>query len=154
MDESGWVSVQDLLKLVDLTKDELDSIVLNNNKQRFAYSEDGFKIRARQGHSLKVDVELKQTVPPEKLFHGTATKNIPSILRSGLNKGNRLHVHLSVDMHIAKQVGSRHGKPAIFEIDSSKMNSDGIVFFLSENNVWLTDFVDIKYLSLPLMDKI
>lgn len=153
MDKFGWVSVVDLLKKTNLTKDELDSIVKYNNKQRFAYSEDGSKIRARQGHSVKVDVELKQTTPPEKLFHGTATKNIDSIfidsiLRTGLNKGNRLYVHLSADLNTAKQVGSRHGKPVIFEVDSSKMNSDGILFYLSENGVWLTDFVDKKYLKL------
>lgn len=148
MDKHGWVLVEDLLKLVQITKEELDFIVAENDKKRFSYSEDGLKIRARQGHSIQVDVELKVVDPPKKLYHGTADRFVQSIQKSGLIKGSRLHVHLSDNVDTAKSVGSRHGKPVIFEVDSWRMRADGIKFYQSENGVWLTDFVDSKYLKL------
>lgn len=148
MDKSGWVSVSELISHIDITKEHLDLIVSEDNKKRFAYSTDELKIRALQGHSIKVDVGLSPTEPPKKLYHGSALKSVESIQKSGLIKRSRLHVHLSQDVETAKSVGSRHGKPIIFEVDSRKMQSDGIEFYQSENKVWLTDFVDTKYLKL------
>src|SRR5574343_327334 len=142
MDRNGWVNVDDLLVKVGISKEELDSIVHNNNKKRFSYSEDGKKIRARQGHSLDVDVELRPYVPIGNLYHGTAVGNTQSIRENGINSGTRLHVHMTDDMETAVSVGSRHGDPHVFEIDAVRMHADGICFYISENGVFLTDYVD------------
>jgi putative RNA 2'-phosphotransferase len=124
----------------------LDDIVKTNNKQRYEYNEDETLIRARQGHSIKVDVNLSESTPPDILYHGTATRFLDSILEKGIVKGNRLYVHLSKDEETATTVGARHGKPYVLKIDAKKMYEDGIKFYLSNNNVWLTDFVDAKYI--------
>lgn len=146
IDKHGWRKVSELVKDHKYTKDLLDDIVKTNNKQRYEYNEDETLIRARQGHSIKVDVNLSEITPPDILYHGTATRFLDSILEKGIVKGNRLHVHLSKDEETATTVGARHGKPYVLKIDAKKMYEDGIKFYLSNNNVWLTDFVDVKYI--------
>lgn len=146
MDSNGWVSVDDLLVKVGISKEELDDIVHNNNKKRFAYSEDDKRIRARQGHSLHVDVQLRPYVPVGKLYHGSTVDNVRSIRENGINSGTRLHVHMTDDMETAIRVGLRHGKPFVFEIDASRMYAEGILFYVSDNGVFLTEFVHAKYI--------
>lgn len=146
IDKHGWRKVSELVKDHKYTKDLLDDIVKTNNKQRYEYNEDETLIRARQGHSIKVDVNLSEIIPPDILYHGTATRFLDSILEKGIVKGNRLYVHLSKDEETATTVGARHGKPYVLKIDAKKMYEDGIKFYLSNNNVWLTDFVDVKYI--------
>lgn len=130
-----------------LTFEELDEIVETNDKKRFIFNEDKTRIRANQGHSIDINLALIPQKPPKFLYHGTAQSNIDSIFEKGIEKRNRQHVHLSQDIETATKVGMRHGKPVILTIDTEKMFDDGIEFYLSENNVWLTDFVDIKYIS-------
>lgn len=146
IDKHGWRKVSELIKDHKYTKDLLDDIVKTNNKQRYEYNEDETLIRARQGHSINVDVNLSESTPPDILYHGTATRFLDSILEKGIVKGNRLHVHLSKDEETATTIGARHGKPYVLKIDAKKMHEDGIKFYLSNNNVWLTDFVDVKYI--------
>lgn len=146
MDDNGWVSVSSILKKTDLKMFELLEIVNENDKKRFAFNEHKTSIRANQGHTMDVDVNLKEIEPPEFLYHGTATRNIDSIRKGGINKGTRLHVHLSKDKETAENVGSRHGTPYIFTIKAKEMFDDGIKFYLSENGVHLTDFINPKYI--------
>lgn len=152
LDKNGWANVEELREKcskhnVDFTSEELDEVVETNDKKRFIFNEDKTKIRANQGHSVDIDLALKPQQPPEFLYHGTAQTNIESILEKGIEKRNRQHVHLSQDKETATKVGMRHGKPVILTIRTGKMFEDGILFYLSENNVWLTDFVDVKYIS-------
>lgn len=145
-DKHGWREVSDLIKNHHYTIDELNEIVETNDKKRYEFSEDKKKIRARQGHSIEVDVELKETTPPDVLYHGTATRFLVSIYTKGIIKGTRQHVHLSETEEIAKNVGERHGNPYVLTIDAKKMYMDGCKFYLSNNGVWLTDFVDRNYI--------
>ncbi len=152
LDSAGWVSVQELLtacnaQSVSLTQDELESIVQNNDKQRFAFSEDGLRIRANQGHSVEVELEYKPTEPPPILYHGTVDLFLPSIKENGLVKGNRHHVHLSAEVKTAEIVGNRRGKAVALEVLSEQMHEDGYAFYLSANGVWLTDTVPPQYLK-------
>ena len=151
-DEHGWREVSDLMENHGYTMDELEEIVATNNKQRYEFSEDKTRIRARQGHSVEVDVELEETTPPDVLYHGTATTAVESIMRQGLLKGKRMHVHLSATVETATNVGKRHGTPVILRVDARRMYEDGVKFFLSRNGVWLTDFVDVKYISETTME--
>ena len=144
IDKHGWRQVSELAKL-GYDRSLLDEIVATNNKQRYEYSPDGREIRARQGHSIPVDVELKEATPPDILYHGTATKFLESIYKKGLLPGTRLYVHLSPDEETAINVGSRHGKPYVIKIDCQKMLADGCKFFLSNNGVWLTEKVKPEY---------
>jgi putative RNA 2'-phosphotransferase len=152
MDSNGWVTVEEVLRKLDITFDELKEIVETNDKKRFGFNSDFTKIRANQGHTINVDVELKETTPPKKLYHGTSPTYVKEILKSGgLSKMKRQHVHLSADECTAYNVGKRHSKylqPAIFVVDSEKMYKDGFKFYLSENRVWLTDYVPKKYITL------
>lgn len=145
-DKHGYREVSDLIKSHHYTMDELQEIVDTNDKKRYEFSEDKKKIRARQGHSIPVDVELKEMIPPDILYHGTATRFIDSIFTVGIKKGNRQHVHLSTNETIAISVGKRHGTPFVLEIDTKQMHEDGCKFYFSNNDVWLTDFIDTKYL--------
>ena len=145
-DEHGWREISDLIANHGYTMDELKEIVATNNKQRFEFSEDMTRIRARQGHSIRVDVELEEKLPPDILYHGTGERFVNSILDQGINKGNRLYVHLSETKETAVNVGKRHGKPIILIINARRMSEDGHTFYLSRNGVWLTDFVDVKYI--------
>ncbi|ASK31207.1 RNA 2'-phosphotransferase [Chryseobacterium sp. T16E-39] len=152
LDENGWADVEELItksanKRMYFTSEELNEIVETNNKKRFAFNEDKTKIRANQGHSIDIDLALTPQQPPQFLYHGTAEANIGSITEKGIEKRSRQHVHLSADKDTATKVGMRHGKPVILTIRTGKMFEEGIQFYLSNNGVWLTDFVDAKYIS-------
>lgn len=147
-DKHGYREVEELIKKHGYTKAELIELVETNDKQRYEFNNDKTKIRARQGHSINVDVELKETTPPDVLYHGTATRFLDSIMKTGINKMNRNYVQLSTDIDTATTVGSRHGTPIILKVDSRKMSDDGIKFYLSNNNVWLTEYVDTKYIEI------
>lgn len=149
----GWVSVEDVLKATRnhgfiITREELDSCVENNDKKRFSFSEDGLLIRANQGHSVRVDLELEQKTPPDILYHGTADRFAYSIQREGLKKGNRHHVHLSEDLITAKKVGARHGNPVYFEVDAKRMHQGNHKFYQSDNGVWLVEYVPTEFIVL------
>jgi putative RNA 2'-phosphotransferase len=128
--------------------DALKRVVTENDKQRFEFSPDGLRIRARQGHSAVEDLGYTPSVPPATLYHGTATRNLESILKTGLNKGQRHHVHLSTNIDTMIQVGMRHGKPVVIAVDSARMHADGFEFFVTGNDVWLTDNVPVKYVAV------
>lgn len=151
LDDAGWAPVAELLKAcaahgVALTEQQLRDVVQNNDKQRFAFSEDGSMIRASQGHSVSVELGYEPAVPPETLYHGTVDHFISSIERNGLVKGKRHHVHLSPDTATAAKVGGRRGKPVILEIKAGEMHRAGIAFFVSANGVWLTEHVPPDYI--------
>ena len=157
LDEQGWVAVNELIqkcnahgKRYDLPS--LQYIVENNNKKRFAFSEDGKKIRASQGHSIKIDLAYEAKQPPEFLYHGTANRFINSISQQGLHKRKRHHVHLTDNKTTAKQVGKRHGKVVVLIVKAKEMQEAGIEFFLSDNGVWLTDHVAVEYLDFSKMN--
>ena len=152
LDENGWAAVEELReksvrKRIFFTPEELDEVVETNNKKRFAFNEDKTRIRASQGHSIDIDLALQALQPPDFLYHGTAETNISSILEKGIEKRTRQHVHLSADKETAAKVGMRHGKPVILTIRTGTMHKNGILFYRSANGVWLTDFVDAKYIS-------
>lgn len=148
LDEQGWASVEDLLNLTDIDRPLLEEVVFTNDKQRFAFSSDGLKIRANQGHSLEgVELELAALEPPDRLYHGTVERFLESILEQGLRKMDRHHVHLSATIDTAKNVGSRRGKPVVLIVDAQLMAAKGRQFFLSANGVWLVDSVPAEYLS-------
>lgn len=152
LDENGWADIDEfIIKSARhhqyFTKTELEEIVTQNDKQRFAFNVTHTKIRANQGHSIEVELNLAEQQPPEYLYHGTIEKFIGSIEREGLQKMSRQHVHLSADRNTAVKVGSRRGKPVILKIRSGEMHKDVLVFYLSENGVWLTDNVPVKYID-------
>ena len=131
----------------------LEDIVKKDSKQRYSFSEDKRLIRANQGHSISVDVELEEKAPPDVLWHGTGEKYVSSIESMGLIPKGRLYVHLSSDVATAKKVGSRHGRPVIFKVDSRRMAGDGFPFYLSANGVWLTREVPRRYLQKVDVEK-
>ncbi len=148
LDEHGWAEVDELIRRVkNLDRATLEQIVATDDKQRYSFSADGKLIRANQGHSVPVDVELEEISPPEILYHGTGEKFSASIKNLGLLKKSRLYVHLSSDIDTAEKVGRRHGVPKIFLVESGKMFVDGFKFFRSVNGVWLTEHVPAKYLK-------
>ncbi len=147
LDKNGWAKVSDILDNLSIARKELIEIVENNDKQRFSFNEDKTMIRANQGHSISVDLEFKTATPPVVLYHGTVGKFVASILKEGLQKRNRNHVHLSQDKDTAIKVGSRRGIPVILIIDSKSMYRDNFKFYKSENGVWLTDEVPTKYIT-------
>ena len=154
LDENGWAHVAELiaranLKGVRLTHSDLRTIVEKNDKKRFALSDDGTRIRASQGHSIKVDLALTPVAPPARLFHGTASRFVESIRAQGLLRGRRQHVHLSPDETTATRVGQRHGKPVVLQVRAGQMHQAGRQFFLSANGVWLTEHVPAEYLVFP-----
>ena len=154
LDEHGWADVKELIDGVNrseghyLDQELLEEIVRTDEKQRYSFNEDHSLIRANQGHSIPVDVELEKRTPPDILWHGTGEKYVASIKERGLLPKTRLYVHLSSDMETAKKVGSRHGKPVVFRVDCRRMEQDGYEFFLSANNVWLTKEVPAAYLTM------
>lgn len=153
LDEKGWAAVDDIIRLAaakgtTLDRGSIEAVVETNDKKRFSLSPDGVRIRANQGHSVDVDLDLSPAKPPMVLFHGTATRFLESILSQGLHPSGRHHVHLSSDRETAIKVGKRHGKPVILKIDAGAMNSDGHVFYLSENGVWLTNHVPVQYIDV------
>ena len=152
LDEQGWANVKELIEKCKkhryhFSMEDLIEIVETNDKQRYAFNEKRNKIRANQGHSIDIDLALSPIKPPEFLYHGTATRFLDSIQKEGIVKGSRQHVHLSKDKETATKVGSRHGKPIVLTILSGKMDEDGILFYQADNGVWLTDYVDTKYIS-------
>lgn len=151
LDENGWADVEELIEGISRTREFnmeiLEEIVRTDNKQRYAFNEDKTLIRANQGHSIPVDVELDIVKPPEILWHGTAEKFVPSIEKTGLIPKSRLYVHISGDMQTASQVGTRHGKPVLYKVLAGKMHEDGFVFYRSKNGVWLTKEVPACYLE-------
>ncbi len=152
LDRNGWVDVSELIEKLNKNGKEIDFeilkyIVETNSKKRFAFNEDETKIRANQGHSLQIDLDYKPLKPPIKLYHGTCERFLDSILESGIEKRKRHHVHLSSDIETALAVGRRHGKPVVLEIQAEKMHRDGHKFYLSENKVWLTEYVPIEYVK-------
>lgn len=151
LDAAGWANIDALIERSEahrpLTRALIDSVVAQNNKQRFAISEDGQRIRARQGHSLDVDLGLQPLPPPSRLYHGTATRFVDAIRREGLLKRSRQHVHLSADADTATQVGSRHGRPVVLAIRADAMAAAGHAFYRSENGVWLTDAVPVAFID-------
>ena len=153
LDEHGWADVQELIDGINksdghsLDMELLEEIVRTDEKQRYSFNEDHTLIRANQGHSIPVDVELEETIPPDTLWHGTGEKYVSSIDVQGLIPKSRLYVHLSSDVETARKVGSRHGRPVIYEIDCSGMIKDGYRFYLSANQIWLTKEVPARYLK-------
>jgi len=152
LNKEGWIGVDEFITAANkdgnnLNRALLDEVVFTNDKQRFAYSADGLSIRANQGHSVDIELALEPTSPPDILYHGTATRFIESIKEQGLIKKQRQHVHLSALQETAVSVGQRHGKPIVLSINSKQMYEDGHLFYLSNNGVWLTDFVPLNYIS-------
>ncbi|WPC42642.1 RNA 2'-phosphotransferase [Clostridium sp. JS66] len=153
LDEHGWANVDDLIRGINkkgkrIDFQDLERIVRENNKQRYSFNDDRTKIRANQGHSIEVDVELEEKVPPKYLYHGTSTRFIDSIMNLGIQKQNRQYVHLSKDFQTAFSVGKRHGKPTVLKIDCIRMYDEGYKFYFSKNGVWLTDVVPVKFISI------
>lgn len=155
LDAEGWANVEALLS--GFAKDgspislsDLEEIVSTDNKQRYSLSDDRKRIRANQGHSIDVSLGYASTAPPDRLYHGTATRFLTAIRGQGLLKMERHHVHLSADEATANSVGRRHGKPAILAIRAGAMHQAGFQFFVSENGVWLVDHVPVEYLVFPI----
>ena len=150
LDPHGWADVDALLKGMPhrypLTMELLEELVYTDKKSRYAFNEDKTKIRANQGHSIPVDVELEEVLPPPVLWHGTGEKNVAAILREGLRPMSRLYVHLSPDRETAIKVGRRHGRPVVFQVDTQAMVRDGFRFYRSRNGVWLIKAVPPQYL--------
>ncbi len=154
LDPRGWADVAQLLAQarrhgVALTPELLQEVVEQNDKQRYAFSEDKRRIRASQGHSIPVDLELEPTEPPEYLYHGTAARFMTTIKAHGLVPGRRNHVHLSADESTAVRVGGRHGSPIVLKVWAGLMHAAGYRFYLSANQVWLTEHVPVQYLDFP-----
>ena len=151
LDEHGWADVQQLLKGINKTRplsmEDLEKIVATDDKQRYSFNENRTLIRANQGHSIAVDVELEEKIPPDVLWHGTGKKYVESIDASGLVHKSRLYVHLSADTETAYKVGIRHGEPVIYKVLAGQMAKDGYVFYHSANGVWLTKYVPAYYLQ-------
>ena len=153
LEPGGWVDVLSLIanakkyNNVRITRQALEEVVHNNDKQRFAFNATGDKIRANQGHSVEIDLQLQPVVPPAELYHGTAKSSLGPILREGIQKRARHHVHLSPDIETATAVGRRHGSPVVLRIDAAAMHRAGHLFYCSENGVWLTDTVAPEYIK-------
>ena len=151
LDEHGWANVDELIsgiaKTHEMNMNILEEIVSTDEKQRYSFNDDKTKIRANQGHSIQVDVELEEMRPPEILWHGTGEKFTGSIDEQGLIPKSRLYVHLSKDEETAFKVGTRHGKPVLYIVKAKEMFKDGYKFYLSKNGVWLTKEVPVKYLE-------
>ena len=151
LDEHGWANVDELIagiaKTQDFNMDILEEIVRDDEKQRYSFNEDKTLIRANQGHSIPVDVELDVVEPPAELWHGTGEKYVASIDEQGLIPKSRLYVHLSKDKDTAVKVGKRHGNPVLYIVKAGEMYRDGYQFYLSKNGVWLTKQVPVKYLE-------
>ena len=151
LDENGWTDIDALLERsnrhgISIDKEILNQIVATNSKKRFAVNENLDKIRASQGHSVIIELGYKSQQPPDILFHGTSEGSVRSIFETGIEKRSRQHVHLSNDMETAVLVGRRHGKPYVFKVSAGKMHNDNFEFYLSDNNVWLTEHVPPIYL--------
>ena len=153
LEENGWVRVDDLIAACkqngkEITLANLREVVETNDKKRFSFDASGEKIRANQGHSVEIEIEFEKKTPPAVLYHGTAEKNVNSILQGGLQKMRRHYVHLSSDKETARKVGARYGKPVVFEVDARAMLDNDCSFFVSANGVWLIESVPARFLRL------
>lgn len=151
LDDNGWADVSDLLDKARAAGSLFDratllQVVATSDKQRFTLSEDATRIRAAQGHSIEVDLDIAAMIPPAMLFHGTAAAHIQAIMAEGLKPGRRQKVHLSLDEETAVKVGQRHGKPVVLRVDAAGMHAHGLAFWRAENGVWLTDHVPPQFL--------
>lgn len=152
LDQNGWADVQILLEKannygIKFDREILNHIVATNPKKRFAFNDTADKIRASQGHSVEIELGYTNQKPPEILYHGTGEKSVQSILETGLERRSRQHTHLSGDIETAIKVGQRHGKPFVFKVLAEQMYNDNFQFFISDNGVWLTDNVPVRYLK-------
>jgi len=152
LDEAGWVEVEKLLAALgshnfSITPEELNQVVETSDKKRFAFSQDGHRIRASQGHSVQVELGYEPATPPDILYHGTVDRFLNSIRKTGLVKGKRHHVHLSLDTETAIKVGDRRGKAVILKINAAAMTQEGLLFYQSANGVWLTDNVPPRFIQ-------
>lgn len=153
LDTGGWVNVGDLLAACAahrfaVSRTELEEVVASNSKQRFAFDAAGTRIRASQGHSVAVDLELEPAAPPDTLYHGTGHRTADAIRREGLRRMSRHHVHLSSDTATARAVGARHGRPVVFAVGAAAMHRAGHTFCRSANGVWLVDSVPPDFLTM------
>lgn len=154
LDVNGWANIDELILNSNkhhglvFSKEDLAFVVKNNSKQRFVLSEDHTKIRANQGHSVQVELDLEDTKPPEYLYHGTANQFLEIILKEGLKPMKRHDVHLSFNESVAITVGKRHGEPIVLKIKAQKMYEDGLKFQCTPNNVWLTKYIDPQYILI------
>lgn len=152
LDKNGWTDVQLLVQKIQQSGKSIDlktlqAVVNNNDKKRFAFNDDHSKIRASQGHSLKIELGYTPQTPPDILYHGTVEKFLESIFQTGLDKRQRHHVHLSSEIATATNVGKRRGNPVILNINSAQMHADNFLFYLSKNGVWLTEKIPVKYIN-------
>ncbi|MFK5921889.1 MAG: RNA 2'-phosphotransferase [Verrucomicrobiota bacterium] len=152
LDENGWANVQNLLNALNrngarLTLEILETVVAENPKKRFEFNDAQTFIRARQGHSIDIDLGYSATMPPDVLYHGTAERFLDPILKEGLIKQQRHHVHMSTNIPLMLEVARRRGKAALLEIDAKQMHQDGHEFYVTENEVWLTDRIPTQYLT-------
>lgn len=148
----GWVCIDEFLAACQqdefpITSAELEEVVIKSDKQRFSFDQTKTQIRANQGHSIDVDLQLEPQIPPDLLYHGTGEGSVEAIWQFGLQKMSRHHVHLSTDIATAKAVGTRKGRPVIFLVNAAKMYQDGYTFYCSDNGVWLVETVPPKYLT-------
>jgi putative RNA 2'-phosphotransferase len=155
LDAEGWTAVDALLAALaaqgrTVSRDDLLALVRESDKQRFALSRDGRRIRANQGHSVSVDLGHAPQEPPELLFHGTVARFLPSIRAHGLDRGRRHHVHLSASREQAAIVGARRGQPVVLEVLAGRMHTAGYLFLLSPNGVWLAEQVPPQFLTVPV----
>lgn len=157
LDSSGWISIDELLAAINrhpnnikLDRNSLEEVVASNDKQRFEFNEDRSSIRARQGHSINVDLGYPPAIPPETLLHGTPRKFVAPILETGLKKMNRHHVHLHTDQKTATAVGARRGDSVLLTVRSGDMHRAGFIFFVTENGVWLTDHVPPEFIETEI----
>lgn len=153
LDEYGWADVKQLLQNMNehgknINMKILETIVAENDKQRYSFNEDHSKIRANQGHSINVNLQLASKIPPDILYHGTAKRFLNSIAKTGLQKMTRQYVHLSKDIPTALKVGQRHGNAIVLKVNAKQMHQKGYTFYLSQNGVWLCDAVPPQYLEI------
>ncbi|HFL2422519.1 TPA: RNA 2'-phosphotransferase [Clostridioides difficile] len=153
LDDYGYADVNELIEKINNTGrniniEILEQIVKEDNKQRYSFNDDRSKIRANQGHSINVNVELRELEPPKYLYHGTATRFLDNIKNEGIIKQSRLYVHLSRDIDITVKVGKRHGTPVVLKINTGKMYENGYKFYLSENNIWLCKYIPFEYVEI------
>ncbi|EMQ1359338.1 RNA 2'-phosphotransferase [Clostridioides difficile] len=153
LDDYGYADVNELIEKINNTGrniniEILEQIVKEDNKQRYSFNEDRSKIRANQGYSINVNVELRELEPPRFLYHGTATRFLDNIKKEGIISKSRLYIHLSNDIDTAVQVGKRHGIPIVLKINAGKMYENDYKFYLSENNIWLCEYIPFKYVEI------
>lgn len=155
IDEYGWADTDSLIEGINrsgkytIDRKTLEKIVEEDEKQRYKISDDGKKIRANQGHSINVKVEMEKKEPPKMLYHGTGEQNVEPIRNNGIVPKSRLYVHLSKDEETAVSVGKRHGKPVVLKIKTGDMYKEGYEFFISSNGVWQTKNVPVKFIIFP-----